>query len=74
MKIAVGRDSYIEPDDGPRNTRFHMRIVRKEPIRGTQSGMNVTLECGHGVQTYGDLSLAGGVLLCAKCRDLEEAS
>lgn len=71
MKIPLGGGSYLEPDEAPRNSRYHMRIVRTEPIRGTRSGHNVTLECGHGVTTFGDLDRAGGVLLCTKCRDLE---
>jgi hypothetical protein len=64
--------SYLEPDEGPRNTKFHMRIVRVERIPNTRAGHNVTLECGHGVQTFGDLKHANGVVLCTKCRDLEE--
>lgn len=76
MKIAVGNDAYLEPDEGPRDTPFHMRIVRIERIPNTRVGNNVTLECGHGVQTFGNLAHAevGGVvrLLCTKCRDLAE--
>ena len=64
--------SYLEPDEGPRNSRFHMRIVRLERIPGTRTGHNVTLECGHGVQTFGDLRYSSGVVLCTKCRDLAE--
>jgi len=75
MKIAVGTDgSYLEPDDGPRNTKYHMKIIRVERIPNTRSGNNVALECGHGVQTFGDLTHAGGVLFCTKCRDLAEES
>lgn len=73
MKIALDSGGgYLEPDEGPRDTPFHKRIVRKEPIPNTRAGHNVTLECGHGVQTFGDLALAEGVVLCTKCRDLEE--
>jgi hypothetical protein len=72
MKIGVGRGDYIEPDEGPRNTRYHMRIVRVEPIANTKTGNNVTLACGHGVQTFGDLTHAEGRILCTKCRDLDE--
>ena len=74
MKILIGsHGSYLEPDDGPRDSRFHMRVVRVEPIPNTRTWNHVMLECGHGVQTCGDLEHAGGVLLCTKCRDLEDA-
>jgi hypothetical protein len=69
MKIAVGSGAYLEPDEGPRDTRFHKRIVRVERIANTRTGLNVTLACGHGVQTFGDLAHAEGVVLCTKCRD-----
>lgn len=73
MKIALDNGgSYLEPDEGPRNTRFHKRILRVEPIPGTRSGNNLTLECGHGVQAFGNLLHAEGVILCTKCRDLED--
>jgi hypothetical protein len=73
MKIALDNGgSYLEPDEGPRNSRFHMKIVRVERIANTQSGHNLTLECGHGVQAFGNLRHAGGVVLCTKCRDLDE--
>ena len=72
MKIDVGPGAYLEPDEGPRNTKHHMRIVRVERIANTRTGHNVTLECGHGVQTFGNLGQADGVILCTKCRDLEE--
>jgi hypothetical protein len=72
MKIALDNGgSYLEPDEGPRTTRYHKRILRIERILGTRSGHNVTLECGHGVQAFGDLRHAEGVILCTKCRDLD---
>ena len=72
MKIWLDSGgSFIEPDEGPRG-KFHKRIVRVERIPNARNAHNVTLECGHGVQTFGDLSHAGGVVLCTKCRDLEE--
>lgn len=76
MKIALDSGgSYLEPDDGPRNTRFHKRIMRAEKI--DKPGMKatwtqVTLECGHSVTCIGNLEHAAGVVLCTKCRDLEE--
>jgi len=73
MKIALDSGGgYLEPDEGPRNTRFHMRIMMIRNIPGTRSGHHLRLECGHSVDTFGDLSLCGGVILCTKCRDLEE--
>lgn len=78
MKIGLDSGgSYLEPDDGPRDTPHHKRIVRAEPIEW--SGFNkskwtqLTLECGHGVTAIGDLTHAAGVIFCTKCRDLEEA-
>ena len=76
MKIALDSGgSYLEPDEGPRDTRFHKRIARMERLADTPRGnpvYNLTLECGHGVQTTGNLAPAAGVILCTKCRDLEE--
>lgn len=73
MKIALDSGgSYLEPDDGPRNSRFHMRIMRVEVIQGMRAGRNLILECGHGVTVIGSLAHAGGRILCTKCRDLEE--
>jgi len=69
MKIWLDAGSYAEPDEGPRNTRHHKRIVSAAPIPGTRSGKTVTLECGHVVRTFGDLAHAGGVVLCTACRD-----
>lgn len=72
MKIALDNGgSYLEPDEGPRDTKFHMRIVRVEPIPNTRAGFNLTLSCGHGVQAFGNLGRAAGVVLCTKCRDRE---
>jgi hypothetical protein len=73
MKIALDSfGSYFEPDEEPRNTRYHMRIVRIEPVKDRPMAHNLVLECGHGVQASGDLAHAGGVIFCTKCRDLEE--
>lgn len=76
MKIGLDSGgSYLEPDDGPRDTRFHKRILRAEPIDrpGFKSKWtNLTLECGHGVTAIGNLEHAKGVVFCTKCRDLEE--
>ena len=74
MKIGLDSfGSYLEPDEGPRDTRWHKRIVRTEKIAGYRAAHNITLECGHGVTTFGDLAHADGVILCTKCRDLEES-
>ena len=69
MKIDLGHGSYLEPDDGPRDTPFHRRIVRIKPVPNTFTVNEVTLECGHWVQSFGNLALCGGVVLCTKCRD-----
>lgn len=70
MKIDLGYGVYLEPDEAPRDTPFHKRIVRLSPIAGTQSGRYADLECGHRVATFGDLSHCEGVVLCTECRDM----
>lgn len=76
MKISLDSGgSYLEPDDGPRNTRFHKRIVRVELLHKPEmkaQWTHLTLECGHSVTAIGKLEHAAGVVLCTKCRDLEE--
>jgi hypothetical protein len=69
LKIDLGGGAYLEPDEGPRDSAFHKRIVKTRPIPGTRSGNTCTLECGHQVQTFGKLDHAGGVALCTQCRD-----
>lgn len=71
MKIDLGGGHYLEPDQGPRNTRHHKRIVSVSPIPNTRAGNVCMLECGHVVQTFGDLGRAKGVVLCNQCRDAE---
>lgn len=59
----------IEPEhEGDRQTPYHKRIVKADPIPGTRAGNVCTLECGHQVQTFGDLAHARGVALCQECR------
>lgn len=72
MKIDLGGGQYLEPDEGPRNSRYHMRIMMIKNIPGTRTGHHLRLECGHEVQTFGDLAHCGGVVLCTACRDLDE--
>ena len=73
MKIDLGHGVYMEPDEPPRDTKWHKRIVRVERIPNTRTGNNVTLECGHIVQAFGRLEPhAAGVVLCTVCRDAEE--
>jgi len=72
MKVDLGHGSYLEPDDGPRDSRFHKVIVAAVPIPGTRAGHDVLLQCGHHVQTFGDLRHAGGVAFCVQCRDQED--
>jgi hypothetical protein len=73
MKIPLGGGSYLEPDEGPRNSRFHKRILKTTPIPQTRVGNYLDLECGHRVMTFGDLTHAGGVVLCTDCRDRAKA-
>lgn len=51
-----------------RNTPFHKRIVTSVPIPNTRSGRICTLECGHMVQMFGDISKANSVSLCTACK------
>jgi hypothetical protein len=59
----------MEPDEGNRDTPFHMRILLTQPIAGTRCGHRYLLECGHQGMVFGPLDLAGGVLFCCACRD-----
>ena len=72
MTIDLGAGVYR--DEEPRDTQYHKRIVRAARIAGTRAGHNLDLECGHHVQSFGDLAYANGVVLCAQCRsaDLRE--
>lgn len=69
MKIDLGRGAYMEPDEGPRDSPFHMRILETTRIPHTKTGQRALLECGHVVMTFGDLAKANGVALCTECRD-----
>ena len=69
MKIDLGGGAYLEPDEGPRDTPFHQRIMMIRNIPNTRSGHHLRLECGHEVQTFGDLAHCGGVIFCTQCRD-----
>ncbi len=70
MRIDLGGGAYLEPEEGDRrNTRFHMRIVATAPIPNTRCGHYARLDCGHCVMLFGNLEMAGGVALCAVCRE-----
>lgn len=56
-----------EHKSSPRNTPHHKRILTTSKIPGTKSGHNLGLECGHKVQTFGDLTHLNGVVLCQEC-------
>jgi hypothetical protein len=49
-----------------RSTR---RLSARSRSPNTRSGNWCQLECGHVVQTFGDLRYANGVALCTRCRD-----
>jgi len=68
MKIPLGGGAYLQPDDGPRDTRFHKRIVEVEPMPDTRNGNIIRLECGHIAMTFGKLEHAEGVVLCSHCQ------
>ena len=71
MKIDLGHGAYLEPDEAPRDTPHHRRILRTVPIPNTRGGNVLELECGHRAMTFGDLRHANGVVLCMECRDGE---
>lgn len=69
MKIPLGGAAYLEPDPEPRNSPFHRRIVKTEPIRNTRAGHWLTLDCGHRSMGFGKLEYAEGAVLCTQRRD-----
>jgi hypothetical protein len=69
MKTDLGGGAYLEPDEGPRDSRFHKRILRVTPIPNTRTGNYLELECGHRSMAFGNLDAAGGRVLCLECRD-----
>jgi len=71
MKIPLGGGQYLEPDDNPRDTRFHKKIIQATPVPNYPARNFLHLECGHRVISFGDLAHAGGVILCDQCRDQE---
>jgi len=66
MKIDLGDGSYLEPDEEPRNSPFHKRIIKVSLVPNTRYA---DLECGHRVMMLGNLGHAAGVVLCTQCRD-----
>lgn len=62
-------DITLEPDPAPRKSQWHKRIVGTRPIPNTRTGHYLRLECGHWVQTFGDLDLLQGRVLCTECRE-----
>jgi hypothetical protein len=69
MRFDLGHGAYLEPDEGPRDTPFHKRIVRTMRVANTRMGHWCILECGHRVMTFGDLAHSAGLVLCTQCRD-----
>lgn len=69
MKIDLGNGITLEPDEGPRNTGFHRRILNVRKIPNTRTGYMLALDCGHQVMTFGNLGHAAGLILCTQCRD-----
>ena len=63
---------YIEPDPPPRDTPYHRKITRTEPIPYTVSGKICWLDCGPVIQTFGDSRRLDGRVLCTECRDKAE--
>lgn len=56
----------FSPDKG--RGLYHRSIVNIVPIAGTRSGNHCVLECGHIVQTFGDIRHSGGMVLCQQCK------
>jgi hypothetical protein len=57
----------LTPDPPPRNSRWHKRIVTITPIPNTRTGNTLELECGHVVQSFGNLGRVDGVVRCDRC-------
>jgi len=47
MKIPLGGGAYLEPDEQPRDTQWHKKILRVTPIPGYRAANYLDLECGH---------------------------
>jgi hypothetical protein len=69
MKIDLGQGAYLEPDEGPRDSPYHQRIMSAAKIPNTLAGHYLNLACGHRVMSFGKLEHAQGVILCTQCRD-----
>jgi hypothetical protein len=74
LRVAAEGDRTVEvriegERKEDRNSPFHKRIIKSESIPNTKAGSVCTLECGHVVQTFGDLKLADGKALCMRCRE-----
>lgn len=69
MRIDLGGGAYMESDEGPRDTQFHQRILRSEPILNTRCGHFLYLACGHKAMCFGPIAAAAGRVLCMECRD-----
>jgi len=71
-RIDLGHGAYLEPDDGPRDSRWHVKIERTQRMPNTRAGHWLYLACGHRSIAFGNLDYAGGVVLCTQCRDRDE--
>ena len=67
MKYDLPGGRYMYPDQDPRDTIFHKRVLRAERVPNTRVGHWLDLECGHRVMAFGRLELIGGVVLCDQC-------
>jgi len=67
MRINIG-GSFIEPDEGPRNTIFHRRIVREEEVVNMPCAKVLLLDCGHRVVAIGRVELCEGRVFCLYCK------
>src|SRR5262249_5199955 len=73
VKIDLGSGFSLEPDRGPRDSRFHKKIVRVTPTKEGH-GNWVELECGHRCIAFGDIAHAGNRVLCSSCRFAAQAA
>ncbi len=60
----------LEPDTGP--GPYHRAIAFSAPIPNTKTGQRHVLQCGHYIQTFGNIALANGKVFCQQCKDLTQ--
>ena len=66
-------DLKLTPDDGSPSP-FRRKVVKSIPIKGTRTGHDLQLECGHVAISFGNLAHAPDGVICDQCREKANAS